>query len=195
MREVITTSNAPTSPLYSQAVKAGGYVYVSGLVGVDATTRNSRRVDDQGTDTAGAHQLRRGLARGGRNARRRRRSWRTPDESRRRCRHERRIRDVVPSCAADSLRRQARCRTPRRPCLDSHDGVRGPNLREMTRAPRVVVIYCSASRKPLPGTGTVDSHHCAPPCAVGTRRWLSRYARTAYRACSSISIPRASATS
>jgi 2-iminobutanoate/2-iminopropanoate deaminase len=38
MRLVITTPNAPTSPLYSQAVKAGNYVYVSGLVGVDVTT-------------------------------------------------------------------------------------------------------------------------------------------------------------
>src|SRR3954471_131283 len=38
MREVITTANAPTSPLYSQAVKAGGSIYVSGLVGVDVTT-------------------------------------------------------------------------------------------------------------------------------------------------------------
>jgi 2-iminobutanoate/2-iminopropanoate deaminase len=31
MREVISTSDAPSSPLYSQAVKAGAYVYVSGL--------------------------------------------------------------------------------------------------------------------------------------------------------------------
>jgi 2-iminobutanoate/2-iminopropanoate deaminase len=38
MRQVITTSDAPTSPLYSQAVRAGNHVYVSGLVGVDMTT-------------------------------------------------------------------------------------------------------------------------------------------------------------
>ena len=38
MREAISTSDAPSSPLYSQAVKAGDYVYVSGLVGVDVTT-------------------------------------------------------------------------------------------------------------------------------------------------------------
>ena len=38
MREVISTSDAPSSPLYSQAVKAGDHVYVSGLVGVDVTT-------------------------------------------------------------------------------------------------------------------------------------------------------------
>ena len=38
MRQVITTPDAPSSPLYSQAVKAGDYVYVSGLVGVDVTT-------------------------------------------------------------------------------------------------------------------------------------------------------------
>ena len=38
MRQVITTPNAPTSPLFSQAVRAGDYVYVSGLVGIDVTT-------------------------------------------------------------------------------------------------------------------------------------------------------------
>lgn len=35
MREVIGTPDAPSSPLYSQAVKAGGFVYVSGVVGID----------------------------------------------------------------------------------------------------------------------------------------------------------------
>ena len=38
MREIISTSDAPSSPLYSQAVKAGGLVYVSGLVGIDVIT-------------------------------------------------------------------------------------------------------------------------------------------------------------
>jgi 2-iminobutanoate/2-iminopropanoate deaminase len=38
MREVITTSEAPRSPLYSQAVKAGHNLYISGLVGVDVAT-------------------------------------------------------------------------------------------------------------------------------------------------------------
>jgi 2-iminobutanoate/2-iminopropanoate deaminase len=38
MREVIRTNDAPASPLYSQAVRAGGFVYVSGLVGIDAHT-------------------------------------------------------------------------------------------------------------------------------------------------------------
>src|SRR6478672_8030572 len=38
MREVISTPDAPSSPLYSQAVKAGGHVYVSGLVGIDVGT-------------------------------------------------------------------------------------------------------------------------------------------------------------
>jgi 2-iminobutanoate/2-iminopropanoate deaminase len=38
MRQVITTPTAPSSPLYSQAVKAGGHIYVSGLVGIDVTT-------------------------------------------------------------------------------------------------------------------------------------------------------------
>jgi 2-iminobutanoate/2-iminopropanoate deaminase len=38
MREVIATPNAPSSPLYSQAVKAGQHIYVSGLVGIDVST-------------------------------------------------------------------------------------------------------------------------------------------------------------
>lgn len=38
MRNVITTSDAPSSPLYSQAVKAGDHIYVSGLVGLDVST-------------------------------------------------------------------------------------------------------------------------------------------------------------
>jgi 2-iminobutanoate/2-iminopropanoate deaminase len=40
MRDVISTPNAPSSPLYSQAVKAGDHVYVSGLVGIDVNTGN-----------------------------------------------------------------------------------------------------------------------------------------------------------
>ena len=38
MREVISTPNAPSSPLYSQAVRAGDYVHISGLVGIDVST-------------------------------------------------------------------------------------------------------------------------------------------------------------
>ena len=38
MRQVISTSDAPGSALYSQGVKAGGHIYVSGLVGIDVTT-------------------------------------------------------------------------------------------------------------------------------------------------------------
>lgn len=38
MRKVISTPDAPSSPLYSQAVQAGPFVFVSGLVGVDPAT-------------------------------------------------------------------------------------------------------------------------------------------------------------
>ena len=38
MREIIRTANAPGSPLFSQAVKAGSNIYLSGLVGVDVST-------------------------------------------------------------------------------------------------------------------------------------------------------------
>jgi 2-iminobutanoate/2-iminopropanoate deaminase len=37
-RQIITTANAPTSPLYSQAVKAGPHVIVSGTAGIDPST-------------------------------------------------------------------------------------------------------------------------------------------------------------
>jgi len=37
-REIITTANAPSSSLYSQGVKAGPYVLVSGTVGIDPST-------------------------------------------------------------------------------------------------------------------------------------------------------------
>ena len=37
-RQIITTAKAPSSPLYSQAVKAGPHVLVSGIVGIDPDT-------------------------------------------------------------------------------------------------------------------------------------------------------------
>jgi reactive intermediate/imine deaminase len=37
-RQIITTANAPSSPLYSQGVKAGPQVLVSGIVGIDPST-------------------------------------------------------------------------------------------------------------------------------------------------------------
>ena len=37
-REIISTPDAPSSPLYSQAVRAGTHVYVSGTVGIDIRT-------------------------------------------------------------------------------------------------------------------------------------------------------------
>jgi len=40
MRKIISTPNAPGSPLYSQAVKAANHVYVSGTVGIDVGTGN-----------------------------------------------------------------------------------------------------------------------------------------------------------
>jgi 2-iminobutanoate/2-iminopropanoate deaminase len=38
MHEIINTPSAPSSPLYSQAVRAGQHIYVSGLVGIDVST-------------------------------------------------------------------------------------------------------------------------------------------------------------
>jgi 2-iminobutanoate/2-iminopropanoate deaminase len=38
MRQVIQTQDAPASPLYSQAIKVGADVYVSGMAGIDPKT-------------------------------------------------------------------------------------------------------------------------------------------------------------
>ena len=37
-RQTITTADAPSSPLYSQGVRAGRSLFVSGLVGIDPST-------------------------------------------------------------------------------------------------------------------------------------------------------------
>jgi reactive intermediate/imine deaminase len=37
-RQIIMTAGAPSSPLYSQGVKAGPQVFVSGIVGIDPAT-------------------------------------------------------------------------------------------------------------------------------------------------------------
>jgi reactive intermediate/imine deaminase len=37
-RQIITSPNAPSSPLFSQGVKAGPFVFVSGIVGIDPKT-------------------------------------------------------------------------------------------------------------------------------------------------------------
>ena len=36
--QIITTANAPSSPLYSQGAKAGPHVLVSGIVSIDPST-------------------------------------------------------------------------------------------------------------------------------------------------------------
>jgi|SRR3954453_12248263 2-iminobutanoate/2-iminopropanoate deaminase len=38
MREIVSTADVPSSALYSQAVRAGALVYVSGMAGIDVTT-------------------------------------------------------------------------------------------------------------------------------------------------------------
>ncbi len=37
-RQIITTPNAPSSPLYSQGVKAGSHLFISGTTGIDPST-------------------------------------------------------------------------------------------------------------------------------------------------------------
>ncbi|HEY2403749.1 MAG TPA: Rid family hydrolase [Steroidobacteraceae bacterium] len=38
-RQIIRTTDAPSSPLFSQAVKAGSTIYTSGIVGLDPKTQ------------------------------------------------------------------------------------------------------------------------------------------------------------
>jgi 2-iminobutanoate/2-iminopropanoate deaminase len=37
-RQIILTADAPTSPLFSQAIRAGSTIYLSGIVGIDPKT-------------------------------------------------------------------------------------------------------------------------------------------------------------
>jgi 2-iminobutanoate/2-iminopropanoate deaminase len=37
-KQIVTTQDAPSSPLYSQGVRVGATIYVSGTVGIDVTT-------------------------------------------------------------------------------------------------------------------------------------------------------------
>ena len=39
-RQIITTADAPSSPLYSQGVRAGANIFVSGVVGIDPGTNS-----------------------------------------------------------------------------------------------------------------------------------------------------------
>jgi enamine deaminase RidA (YjgF/YER057c/UK114 family) len=38
-KQIIRTEHAPSSPLYSQGVKVGSTIYVSGMVGMDVATK------------------------------------------------------------------------------------------------------------------------------------------------------------
>ena len=40
VREIVSTPDAPSSPLYSQGVKSGPFLFVSGMVGIDPSTGN-----------------------------------------------------------------------------------------------------------------------------------------------------------
>ena len=55
-RQIITTANAPSSPLYSEGVKAGPHVLVSGIVGIDPGTGTlaGDTIQDQTTLTPAA---------------------------------------------------------------------------------------------------------------------------------------------
>ena len=37
-KQIVTTPDAPTSPLYSQGVRVGAFLFVSGMIGSDVAT-------------------------------------------------------------------------------------------------------------------------------------------------------------
>jgi 2-iminobutanoate/2-iminopropanoate deaminase len=39
VKQIVMTEEAPSSPLYSQGVRVGSMLYVSGMVGIDAATK------------------------------------------------------------------------------------------------------------------------------------------------------------
>jgi len=39
MKQIVTTEEAPSSPLFSQGVRVGSTIYVSGMVGIDVATK------------------------------------------------------------------------------------------------------------------------------------------------------------
>jgi len=41
MKQIIRTSDAPSSPLFSQAIKVGSTVYMSGIAGIDPKTNQA----------------------------------------------------------------------------------------------------------------------------------------------------------
>jgi len=50
-RQMITTSDAPSSPLFSQGVRVGSTIYVSGMVGIDPLTGQLAGASIQGQTT------------------------------------------------------------------------------------------------------------------------------------------------
>ena len=51
-QHIISTDQAPSSPLYSQGVRAGSTIYVSGMVGIDvATCRQALQLADEHRNT------------------------------------------------------------------------------------------------------------------------------------------------
>lgn len=122
-RQIITTASAPSSPLYSQAVKAGSHVLVSGMVGIDVSTGSLAGDTIQEQTRQALSNCEAILQARRRPSGRRDRGGCTTHGPRRLPRSERGIRPVVPLRATDQLRRQARRRPARTARLNSHDSL------------------------------------------------------------------------
>jgi reactive intermediate/imine deaminase len=51
-KEIIRSSNAPSAPLYSQAVRVGSNVYLSGFTGIDQNTKRAAETIQEQTAQA-----------------------------------------------------------------------------------------------------------------------------------------------
>ena len=141
-RQIITTANAPSSPLYSQGVKAGPHVLVSGIVGIDPGTGSLAGDTIQDQTRQALTNCQAILQAGGASLDDVIEVGILLTHPRRLRRPERGIRAVVPVRAADPLRRQARRRTARTARLDPDDSIHhlillpGPNqVRAVTAGP------------------------------------------------------------
>ena len=122
-RQIITTAHAPSSPLFSQGIKAGPHVLVSGIVGIDPGTGHlaGNIIQDQTRQAlANCEAI---LRAGGASLDDVIEVGVLLTRPRRLRRPERGIRAVVSIRAADPLRRQARRGSARTAGLNSDDSI------------------------------------------------------------------------
>lgn len=169
-RQILTTDQAPRSPLYSQGVKVGSVIYVSGTTGTDVTTGQLAGPTIQEQTRQAMRNCAAILAAGGRDARRCGASDGTARRPGRLRRSQRGVRRHLPDRAAGQGRRQAGRSSPWRAGLDHDDSPPG-ELTGWTRGAGGPHTWANAAslmcRSPTPcpitlGIITVVGVHPAP---------------------------------